>query len=67
MGGTELTWFVESNVPVFSNASKEQFDTAVGLDAFLISVAFADQVDRVSVQDIDLRRWNIHYNASQLG
>jgi len=61
------TWFVESDMPVFTNTAKEKFNSPVTFDLPLVCVTFFDQVFGISVKNIDLRSWNVNCLTDKLG
>lgn len=50
---------VERDVPVLSDASQEELDSADGLDRRLVPRAFGYEIWRVSVENVDLRRGDV--------
>ena len=60
------TWFVESDMSVFTNTAKEKFNPPVIFDLPLVCVTFFDQVFSISIKNIDLRRWNVNWNTDKL-
>ena len=54
-------------MPVFANTAKEKFNPPVTFDLPLVCVTFFDQVFGISVENIDLRSWNVNWNTDKLG
>ena len=46
--------YVESNVPILADPSKEELNTTIRLDLRLVSVTLGDEVLGVSVEDVDI-------------
>ena len=53
------TGFIECNVPVWSNTTKEELNASKAFNSFFIVVALRNQIHGVSVENIDILRWNI--------
>ena len=58
-----LTGLVEGDVAVLADPAEEELDPAVLLDLGLVRVALRDEVLRVAVQDVHLRRRDVHCGA----
>jgi hypothetical protein len=54
------TRFIESDMSVLADTSKEKLDTSITFDSLFISITLRDEILCVSIKDIDLRRWNIN-------
>jgi hypothetical protein len=52
-------WFIESNVAVLTNTSKEELNATIIFDLLFVRIAFCDQVLRISIKNIDLGGWNV--------
>ena len=54
---------VEGDVSILADPPKEELDAARGLDLRLVLFALADQVGRVSIENVYVFRVNIHYTC----
>ena len=54
---------VEGDVPILADSPEEELDAASGLDLGLVLVALADQVGRVSIEDVYVFRVDVHYTC----
>jgi hypothetical protein len=52
--------YVESNVSILADPSKEEFNAAIRLDLLLIGVALRDEVLGVSIKDMNILGRDIH-------
>ena len=62
-----LTRLVEGDVPVLANTTKEELDTAISLDLLLVRLALLDEVLGVAVEDVHLRRRDVHCAGPSAG
>ena len=55
-----LTRLIERDVSILANTTEEQLDTAISLDLLLVRLALFNEVLGVSVEDVHLRRRDVH-------
>lgn len=48
-------------MPVFPDSTQEELNSTYGLDKLFVTSAFRMQVMGVSVEDVDLLRWDVDY------